>query len=161
MFFIFDNLAATMIGIAVLFILVLMQERVQRVSVEQVMMYAANENMISFGQWLEQDLVNVGWGVVGANGITAFQQNDSIPNLTKTFSFDRRPDSTIVVPVNVQYQVVPALNSLGVQNFMNINGTSVPLWQVQRIAPSAITGTNEITGESAPYVTHFRIALEN
>ncbi len=164
MFFIFDNLIATMLGIAVLFILVLMQERVQRVSAEQVMMYAANENIIDFGLWVEKDLANVGWGVVGANGITAYQSNDSIPNLTKTFAFDRRLKPSAVIPANVQYQVIPSLNSLGVQNFMTINGTGVPLWQVQRVVTGDVSGEivdGAVTGESAPYITHFRIALEN
>ena len=70
MFLVFDNLSAALIGIAVLVILVIMQHRVQRVSREQVMMYAANQNIIDFGAWIEEDMSNIGWGVSGSNGVT-------------------------------------------------------------------------------------------
>lgn len=152
---IFDNLSATLISIAVVFMLVIMQQRVQRVSAEQVMMYAANQNVLGFGEWLEDDLVNIGWGVVGSNGIGTIQQNDTIPDLTKTFSFDRFLHSDSLVTSNVVYTVIRALDSKGVPVFQEIDGADVPLWQVRRIVAGAITG------ESAPYVTHFNIELEN
>ncbi len=110
MFLIFDNLSATLIGIAVLFVLVLMQQRVQRVSAEQVMMYAANQNILDFGAWLEEDMTNIGWGVTGSNGITSIVQNDTIPDLTQSFTFDRFLDSSSVATSSVQYRVVPALD---------------------------------------------------
>ncbi|MEM8485116.1 MAG: hypothetical protein AAF564_06180 [Bacteroidota bacterium] len=153
MFLIFDNLSATLIGIAVLLLLVIMQQRVQRVSAEQVMMYAANQNILDFGKWVEEDMVNVGWGVTTGNGISGIAQNDTIPTLTRQFTFDRKQSDTTGV-ATVQYQVIPVTTS-GQQVFMEINGTDVPLWQVQRL----VGGT--VTGESAPYVTHFNILLEN
>lgn len=153
MFLIFDNLSATLIGIAVLLLLVIMQQRVQRVSAEQVMMYAANQNILDFGKWVEEDMVNVGWGVSSGNGISGIAQNDTIPSLTRQFTFDRKPNDTTAV-ATVQYQVIP-VTTAGQQVFMEINGTDVPLWQVQRL----VGGT--VTGESAPYVTHFNILLEN
>ncbi len=153
MFLIFDNLSATLIGIAVLLLLVVMQQRVQRVSAEQVMMYAANQNILDFGKWVEEDMVNVGWGVTTGNGISGIAQNDTIPTLTRQFTFDRKPNDTTAV-ATVQYLVIPVTAS-GLQVFTAINGTDVPLWQVQRIVNGAVTG------ESAPYVTHFNILLEN
>lgn len=153
MFLIFDNLSATLIGIAVLLLLVIMQQRVQRVSAEQVMMYAANQNILDFGKWVEEDMVNVGWGVSSGNGISGIAQNDTIPSLTRQFTFDRKPNDTTAV-TTVQYQVIP-VTTAGQQVFMEINGTDVPLWQVQRLVAGVVTG------ESAPYVTHFSILLEN
>ena len=155
MFLMLDNLSATLIGIAVLFILVVMQQRVQRVSREQVMMYAANQHIIDFGAWIEEDMNNIGWGVSGSNGVTGIMQNDTIPDLTRLFSFDRFLDSTSVVTSSVQYQVVPALDGSGAQRFAEINGTDVPLWQVQRLVAGVVTG------DSAPFITHFNIELEN
>lgn len=155
MFLIFDNLSATLIGIAVVFMLMIMQQRVQRVSTEQVMMYAANQNIVDFGDWMEDDMVNIGDGVISGNGITSIIQNDTIPELTRVFTFQKiiTPGST--VDSTVQYIVVPALNSGGQQVFTQIDSTDVPLWSVQRIVDGAVTG------ESAPYVTHFKIELED
>ena len=154
MFLIFDNLSATLIGIAVLLLLIIMQQRVQRVSAEQVMMYAANQNILDFGKWIEEDMVNVGWGVTVGNGISGIAQNDTIPTLTRQFVFDRKPNDSTAVET-VQYQVIPVTLTSGMQVFTEINGTDVPLWQVQRIVGGVVTG------ESAPYVTHFSILLED
>ena len=152
---IFDNLTATMISIAVVFMLVIMQQRVQRVSTEQVMMYAANRNVLDFGDWLEEDLSNIGWGVVGSNGINLIQQNDTIPELTNSFTFDRFLDSTSIVTSTVQYIVIPALDSTGAPVSTEIEGVEIPLWQVRRMV------AGDVTGESAPFVTHFRIQLQD
>ncbi len=155
MFFIFDNLSATLIGIGVMLVLVIMQQRVQRVAVEQVMMYSANQSVIDLEFWLKPDMENVGRGVVGSNGITTHVPNDSIPTLTKTFSFNGALDSTMAIISAVQYQLVPAVDSSGTPQFSEINGTSVPLWQIQRFVDGNLTGI------SASYVTHFRVELED
>ena len=155
MFLIFDNLSATLISIAVVFMLMIMSHRVQRVSSEQVMMYAANENITDFGDWMEKDMVNIGDGVVSGNGITSIAQNDTIADLTKLFVFQKFETDSSVVLSTIQYQVVPALDGSANQIFMQIDSTDVPLWTVQRLVDG------KIIGESAPYITHFKIELEN
>lgn len=155
MYIVFDNLSATIIGSIVLLMVFAMQQRIRNVSIDQVMSYAANDHVIEFGTWMQEDMVNIGWQVASGNGIVSAQQNDSIPNLTKWFEFDGLDASDPTVATRIQYQLIPALDGGGAQTHINVDGTDVPLWQVRRLV------NGDVTGQSAPLVTQFRIETLN
>ena len=81
--------------------------------------------------------------------------NDSIPSLTKEFSFNGALGADLADIKTVRYQLVAALDSAGVHTYTDINGTGVPMWQIERIVDGSTTAL------SAPFVTHFNVSLQD
>ena len=149
----FDNLSATIIGGIVLLTVLFMQERQRDVSIDKVVSYAANKHSIELGSWLQEDMTNIGWQTPPSdNGLDSLATNDSIPELSKTFAFDGlhpHPDSTHLSAL-ITYQLVPAMTPNG-QDYAEINGNSVPLWELQRVVNGIVMGA------SVPLITHFSV----
>ncbi|MEZ4699548.1 MAG: hypothetical protein R2834_04395 [Rhodothermales bacterium] len=156
MFFIYDNLAATMVALAVLLVLVSMQQRMRDVSIEQVGVYAAKKQSLEFGLWMRDDIANIGNGVgSGVPPVTGYVPHATLPGMTSSFSFLAIPpdDSTGTV-ATISYQLTPVYESDGVTpRTIGVDSLTVPLFEVQRFVDGVLDG------KSAPYVTYFNIDL--
>lgn len=153
MFFIYDNLAATLVALAVLLVLVAMQTRMREVSVEQVGLYAAKKQSLEFGLWMRDDIATIGQGTGGIPPVVSHVDHATIPGMTSSFSFLKTTDGTGVVRT-ITYELQPVFESDGVtQQVIAIDTLSVPLFEVRRL----VDGVQD--GASAPFITYFEIDL--
>lgn len=76
---ILDNLIATIIVMTLFMSLVMTQMRVQEAGIAQVSSHSAKTKALSFGQWLDEDIVSLGENVVSNN---ARFDNPSVSSFT-------------------------------------------------------------------------------
>ncbi len=153
MFFIYDNLAATLVAMAVMLVLLSMQQRMRDVSIEQVGMYTAKKQSLDFGLWMRDDIANIGLGVSGAP-VVAHTPHATLPGMTSTFTFLKKLNPSDPTPATISYQLEEVYETDGVtQQTIQVDTLAVPLFEVHRY----VNGT--LDGKSAPYITYFAIDL--
>ncbi len=154
MFFIYDNIAATLVAFSVMLVLLVMQQRMRDASIERVGVYAAKTQSIEFGDWLQQDLANIGLGVSAGTPVTGLTDHATIPGMTQSFSYLKKIAVSDPSPSTITYQLNPVFEPDGVTpKIIDIDTLAVPLFEVRRL----VNGVEE--GKSPPYLTYFRVEL--
>lgn len=125
MILILDNLSATIVGMVVIAAMFALQVRVQESTVERTVLYQAKKQTLAFGEMLERDLDNAGFGVLpGEEGITGFD-DDSSMGLTFTRELVFRSADPAGNPISIRYRAAVA-------DTAEINGVPRPLLSVTR-----------------------------
>jgi len=126
MFFLLDHLTSILAGAAVILILATVQIGAQRTSLEQTTSYATKTKMLSFGEWMEDDILSL-----GANfGRNRFRfeppQHDANGNTTRFVFFS---DSVLVsgdtLRLMTRYRLYPTRT-------VTRGGREVDLYEVRR-----------------------------
>ncbi len=153
MFFIYDNLAATLVAMAVLVVLLSMQQRMRDVSIEQVGMYTAKKHSLDFGLWMRDDIANIGLGVFGP-AVIEHTPHATLPGVTSSFSFLKKLNPSDPTPSTISYQLEEVYEADGVtQQTIQVDTLAVPLFEVRRLVNGAVEG------KSAGFITYFAIEL--
>jgi len=146
MYFVLDNLLATLIGGTVIFIILAMQTQMQEAAVDQIGMHMAKNQTLAFAEWIQEDFGNIGAGMPGDASILEVSAHSGDADQTGTFRFQRHTSSSNTTVVQVAY-TLSAVDSL------TIDGQKVPLYQVQR------TFNGTAAGSSTPSLTDFSITM--
>lgn len=146
MYFVLDNLMATIIGGTVIFILLGLQTQMQDAAVDQIGMHMAKNQTLAFADWIQQDFGNIGAGLVGEASIQEVTAHSGDTEQTGTFRFQRTTSAIDDTVINVTY-------TLTATDTLRIDGDVIPVYQVQR----SVGGVN--SGGSAPSLTSFSITL--
>lgn len=138
MFFIYDNLSATVIGLTIISILMVMQVRLQRATYNRTIVYAAKTQAIDLGEWVQRDLA-----LLGEDKTYVVPSPDTSGN-TVSFTFRRKMSASASTPSVVNYTLTPGATVV-------IEGQAVRLYQLTR----RVDGT--VVGQSQPTLTRFRL----
>lgn len=150
MYFIFDNLTASIVGGIVLMMLFGIQSRIQSNTVESTIMYAAKNQTLQFAELLERDLSNAGYlSTPGDQSILRHATRNSGGTVT-TDTLEFWGSDGNGLRTRVRY-VLDKTSSA------TIDGETVQLYQVNRYENNIIGWKN--AGASLPTLTEFRIDL--
>lgn len=142
-----DNVTATIVGTAVLAMVFVMQYRAQDASLQRTIAYHAKSQALDFGQWLQDDMSNVGAGV--SFGTTSVQESaTNAEGHTSTFRFRRKMLESDPAPVDVVYSLVETRTIV-------IDGQEIQLYALER----RVDGVP--IGKSPGYLTAFKIDMLN
>jgi hypothetical protein len=165
MFFIFDNLNAILIGSAVLLVLATVQIGARRTGLEQTTSYATKTKALSFGEWMEDDILSIGANL-GSNRFRFLTPEHDEDGNTQRFTFFS--DSTLAPGDTLRLMTRYRLHLIQV---VHRNGEELPLYEVQRHtaevpvvngqAPVPDDGSSAWTsdGRSLSTLSGFRIGL--
>jgi hypothetical protein len=105
MIFIYDNLTAMIIAMAVLLLLVTIQFRTTQANIAQTSRNIVKEQAQSFATWVEDDLERIGENV--SPGDVTFENPVDSAGITTSFTFyrDSIESTTSIVPVSTRYTV--------------------------------------------------------
>ena len=138
--FIFDHLSAIILSFAVLLILATTQIQAQRSGLEQTASYATKTKALSFGEWLEDDVLSIGENF----GSNRFRFDapvlDTLGNATRFMFFADDVDG--VTSDTTRMMTRYDLESLG---SVQRRGETINLFQVHRS-----TATSPVTNGTAP-----------
>ncbi len=150
MYFIFDNLTASIVGGIVLMMLFGIQSRIQSNTVESTIMYAAKNQTLQFAELLERDLSNAGYlSTPGDQAILRHAtRNTSGEITTDTLEFWGSDGSGL--RTRVRYVLEKTKTA-------TIDGEFVQLYQVNRYENNMLAW--KTAGASLPTLTEFRIDL--
>ena len=157
-----DHLSAIIIGAAVLLILAATQIHAQRANIEQTSSYATKTKALSFGEWLEDDILSLGENF----GLNRFRFEPPVSDsLGNTVFFAFYSDSINVATGDTLRMTTRYL----LENVGEVErgGESVPVFQVHRhTAESPVTNgtapppsTWTADGRSLSRLTRFRISM--
>lgn len=146
MYFVLDNLLASLIGGTVIFVILAMQTQMQEAAVDQVGMHMAKNQTLAFAEWIQEDFANIGAGMPGDASILEVSAHSGDADQTGTFRFQRHTSSVNTTVIEVGY-------TLSVVDSLTVDGQKVPLYQVQR------TFDGTAAGSSAPSLTEFSITM--
>jgi hypothetical protein len=154
MTFHFDNIAATLISGVIVLLLVGMQLRTREVNIEQTAFVTAKGQALDLGDWLQQDLGNAGAGVPINEQFIEDYEVDAETENTKRFSFRRKILESDASPTLITYELIDGEKTV-------VKGDTVQLYQVQRCEGAATcpAGSSDVSGQSPPGLTYFRIDL--
>ena len=126
MAFILDHLNSLIAASAVILILGMAQIGAQRTALEQTTSYATKTKALSFGEWMEDDILSIGANF-GRNRFRFLAPvNDANGNTTKfTFYSDSVQTSGDTLRLMTRYRLVPTRTVLR-------GGVEVPLFEIQR-----------------------------
>lgn len=145
MAFLFDNLAATIVGATIMLILFTVQKRAVEVNVERTAVYAAKKRALSMGKWMQLDLANLGAGLNGnESGIVS---NESDGDNTTEFVYRYR--NTAGDEVHVSY----ALEEV---DSVAYDDATMTLYRLRRYEQVG-SGPPQERGGSTPTLTQFHI----
>ncbi len=166
MFFIYDNLSASIIGATVLFILMAMQVRMMENNVQQTATYATKTQSLEFADWLEDDLLRIGENI--KQGEEIFCNPDQDGDRTEEFTFFR--DSLLTVDDTLRVATQYALVATGTRD---VEGETVQLYEaarLQKIEPkengvppftcaSRASIVWDVTGQSPALLQNFQVEM--
>ncbi|HYE96007.1 MAG TPA: hypothetical protein VD962_07325 [Rubricoccaceae bacterium] len=137
----YDHLISVLIGAAVILILATTQMRTSQASVEQVTSYSAKMKALSFGSWIEDDVVRLGQNF-GRNRYR-FEQPvvDARLNTTNfTFFADSIQTSGDSLRLFTSYRLVPTMT-------VTRDGQERQLYRIERFVSQArVLGGNVVPG---------------
>lgn len=106
--FLLDNLAAVLIATAVILMLSAAQIRSSNAGVEQVASHASKAKMLSFGEWIEDDITSLGANIAEGSGRFLAPTLDEDGNTTEfTFFSDNPVTGGDTMRVMTRYRLVP------------------------------------------------------
>lgn len=146
----FDNITATMVGGTILMILMTMQHQAQTMAVERSVNYVAKQNALEFGQWLQEDVANMGAGMTFGSGV--MDDIERSDGMTTRFRFQRKLDPSDANPHWVEYRAIPVDTVMIGQNQFK---KEVVLHRMARI----VSGTSDQEGSSMGIITDFDVEL--
>ena len=140
-----DNITATIVGMAVLAMVVVMQQRAQEAGVQRSITYHAKKQTIELGRWLQDDMANVGAGVsFGTIAVTGHAENAE--GMTTSFAFKRKMDEADPTPSDIEYV-------LSEVEIITVDGEEVQLYEIQREVDGVVVGKSPQT------ITSFTITM--
>lgn len=143
-----DNLAALMIGASILLMLLAMQQQAQESALLRTLSYTAKKSALDFGEWMQEDLANVGAGLnLGDDAIVDREENAE--GLTRLFHFRRLLEPDDVSATDVVYV-------LQARDTVEIDEEQVVLYQLERRLDSEY---GDVTGQSTATLTDFHIDM--
>lgn len=146
----FDNITATMIAGVILLILMSMQQQAQTMAVERSVTYVAKQNALEFGEWLQEDIANIGAGMTFGSGV--MDDIERSGGMTTRFRFQRKLDPDDAAPQWVEYRAVPVDTVvIGHNRFTK----QVVLHRMERV----VAGSLNQNGSSMGIVTDFDVEL--
>jgi hypothetical protein len=124
--FLLDNLAAILIGTAVILMLSAAQIRSSQAGVEQVASHASKAKMLSFGEWIEDDITSLGANIRNNTGRFLEPTVDEHGN-TEAFTFfsDNPTGGGDTMRVMTRYRLVPTRT-------VTIDDSTHQLYEVRR-----------------------------
>ncbi len=139
--FMYDHLAASLLGIAVFLILVASHVRLDETSRDQTRYYSAKTHLLNATEMIEHDFEYIGAGVA---------RNDSIfiSKTDSTFEFMAKIQSEDAAPSKVTYRRVAT-------EVVTIAGEAVQLYEVQRLV------NDVLTGKAIPTMKQFEMELRD
>lgn len=149
---IFDNLTAMLIGSAVLLIMVGMNQRNQEVAIERSINYVAKKQAIEFGNWLQDDVANIGAGVAGGSPVLEVPEENAA-GVTSRFTFYRKETAAAATPVEIEYLLAPR-PAVTMQTSRG-RDTTFTLYEIRRV----VNGATAESGKSMPTITRFKVEL--
>lgn len=129
--FIYDHLSASILGIAIFFILVAVQVRGTETSNDQTQYYSAKAQLLDLKEMIEHDFKNIGAGVSRYDPIFV-SKDDS------TFEFMAKVQATDEEPSKITYRRVATER-------VTIDDETVQLYEVQRLVDDVLTGKGPAT----------------
>ena len=157
-----DHLSAIIIGAAVLIILAATQIHAQRANVEQTSSYATKTKALSFGEWLEDDILSLGENF-GSNRFRFLPPvSDTLGNTIRFIFFSDSVNTSTSDTLRMTTRYL--LEDVGE---VERGGETVSIFQVHRhtgespvtngTAPPPSTWTAD--GRSLSRLTHFKISM--
>jgi hypothetical protein len=156
--FLLDHIAAVVITGFIILILAAISFRGQTSSIDSVQYYAQKRNLLDLVQWTERDFTNIGAGVVPVT--SAIQAGDLDTTGTAAcagagmqcsyFQFRARADSSDAAPSLIRYE----WEQVGTHE---LDAGTVPAYAVRRFLGPAAGPANNLSGQSAGYISAFRI----
>ena len=157
-----DHLSAIIIGAAVLIILAATQIHAQRANIEQTSSYATKTKALSFGEWLEDDILSLGENF-GSNRFRFLPPvSDTLGNTIRFIFFSDSVNTSTSDTLRMTTRYL--LEDVGE---VERGGETVSIFQVHRhtgespvtngTAPPPSTWTAD--GRSLSRLTHFRISM--
>ena len=147
--FLLDHIAAVVITGFIILILAAISFRGQTSSIDSVQYYAQKRNLLDLVQWTERDFTNIGAGVVPVT--TSIQAGDfDTSGTVKYFQFRARADSSDAAPSLIRYE----WEQVGTHE---LDAGTVPAYAVRRFLGPAAGPANNLSGQSAGYISAFRI----
>ena len=140
-----DNITATIVGVAVLAMVVVMQQRAQEAGVQRSITYHAKKHTIELGRWLQDDMANVGAGVSFGN-IAVTGHTENAEGLTTSFSFRRKINEADPAPSEIEY----VLNEI---KTVIVDDEEVQLYEIAREVDGVVVGKSPQT------ITSFSITM--
>ena len=131
MHLIYDHLIASILGVAVFFILVAVQVRGGETARDQTRYYSAKTHLLQVTQMLEHDLTNVGAGVAAEDPVFLTKDED-------TLEFMALVDSEDEAPSKITYLRIPT-------EVVEIGGEAVQLYEIHRLVDDVLTGRGPAT----------------
>ena len=157
-----DHLSAIIIGAAVLIILAATQIHAQRANIEQTSSYATKTKALSFGEWLEDDILSLGENF-GSNRFRFLPPvSDTLGNTIRFIFFSDSVNTSTSDTLRMTTRYL--LEDVGE---VERGGETVSIFQVHRhtgespvtngTAPPPSTWTAD--GRSLSRLTHFKISM--
>lgn len=153
MIFLFDHLAATIIGATAVFILAALLLRVGEVNVEQVANYHVKSQAGDFATWLEDDLLKMGQNMQSEIGFT-----NPVDSAGMTTQFVFYWDSVTTAPIDtIRYSIRYDVDKAGTRV---IGGDTVSVYKLQRFQRED-AGAWMASGSSSDLLSSFRVQMLN
>lgn len=124
--FIYDYLTASILGVAVFFLIATIQVRGIETSQEQTQYYASKTHLLEMKTMIEHDFENIGAGVAPADS-ALLVKTDS------TFIFRALLDAEATEPSTIEYRRLYTRT-------ITVDGEAVPLYEVHRLVDGSLTG---------------------
>ena len=151
---VFDHLTAIVISIVIFGVLVAMQVRVQESQIDATRHYANRTHLVSFIDFLERDLPNIGAGVDPADPMIL---DYSWSGSNKFIEFQAIVDTAATAPVEqIKYELVPTQTvDVGIDGTIDM----VQCYELRRFVYDPIAMLYELDGKSQELLTDFEIEL--
>ena len=129
--FIYDHLSASLLSVAIFFILVAVQMRSGETTQDQTRYYSAKTHLLEAKEMIEHDFANIGAGVARFDPVF-ITKNDS------TLEFMALVEPTDTDPSKITYRRVST-------QVIEIEGEEVQLYEVERLIDDVLTGKSPDT----------------
>lgn len=139
--FIYDHLSASILSVAVFFILAAVQLRGGEATQDQAQYYSSKTHLLQATEMIEHDFENVGAGVARYDPIFITTDDSTFEFMAKVQPADENPSK--ISYLRVATEVV------------EIDGEEVQLYEVHRLVDDILTG------KSPPTLREFEVELRN
>jgi len=128
---IYDHLSATILSIAIFFILVIIQVRSGETTQDQTRYYSAKTHLLQVKEMIEHDLANVGAGVAMNDPVFITKDDETLEFMALVYSEDENPSK--ITYLRVATEVV------------EIAGEDVQFYEIHRLVDDVLTGRGPAT----------------
>ena len=129
--FIYDHLSASILSIAIFFVLVTIQVRSGEITQDQTRYYSAKTHLLQVKEMIEHDLANLGAGVAMNDPVFLTKDDETLEFMALVEPEDATPSK--ITYLRVATEVV------------EIAGEEVQLYKIQRLIDDVLTGEGPAT----------------